>query len=124
MRARLVDKHLEAKYGGKDLHELFATVPPFEMAKLVLARAVTDTKSRSERLGKSAVLSHRADLGHRLMFIDVSKAYSTNRWAEIRRSTLTCHRSAGSRECAVSSSTGCMVCDLHHMGGGASTPSS
>ena len=33
VRARLVAKHLVAKYGGKGLHELFAAMPPLEMAK-------------------------------------------------------------------------------------------
>ena len=40
VRARLVAKHLVAKYGGKGLRELFAAMPPFEMVKLLLVRAV------------------------------------------------------------------------------------
>lgn len=41
VRARLVARHIAARYGGKDvLHELFAAMPPFEMIKFLLLRAV------------------------------------------------------------------------------------
>ena len=46
VRARLVAKHLVAKYGGKGLHELFAAVPPFEMVKLLLVKAVPEYVGR------------------------------------------------------------------------------
>lgn len=41
VRARLVARHIEATYGGKDgLYELFTAMPPFELMKLLLVRAV------------------------------------------------------------------------------------
>lgn len=74
VKARLVAKHIVAKYGGKGLHELFVAMPPFEMVELLLTRAVTDIKPTGERLGKSAMLSQRANPVRKVNFIDVSEA--------------------------------------------------
>ena len=38
VRCRLVAKHLAAKYGGKDMEDLFAAMPPFELVKTFLVR--------------------------------------------------------------------------------------
>ena len=70
VRARLVAKHIVAKYGGKGIHELFAAMPPFEMVKLLLVRAVSSpalVRVPSQKLGKDAT--------RKVMFIDVSKAH-------------------------------------------------
>ena len=61
IRCRLVAKHLAAKYGGKDMEDLFAAMPPFEMVKALLVRNV----QRSNRLKEV----------RKIMFIDVSKAH-------------------------------------------------
>ena len=70
VRARLVAKHIVAKYGGKGIHDLFAAVPPFEMMKLLLVRAVTGGISRGP-----VPVSGRARGVRKRMFIDVSKAH-------------------------------------------------
>ena len=67
VRARLVAKHIVAKYGGKGIHDLFAAMPPFEMIKLLLVRAwskvpTVKPASRSEGVRK-------------IIFLDVSKAH-------------------------------------------------
>lgn len=75
VRARLVAKHLVAKYRGKGLHDLFAAMPPFEMVKLLLVRAVSSIGSIGGRVDKSAVVPPRTCLGRKVMFIDISKAH-------------------------------------------------
>ena len=40
VRCRLVAKHLVAKYGGKEVEDLFAAMPPFEIVKALLSRTV------------------------------------------------------------------------------------
>ena len=61
VRCRLVAKHLVAKYGGKDAEDLFAAMPPFELIKSLLVKAV------QRNTWKSTV--------RKVMFIDVSKAH-------------------------------------------------
>ena len=61
MRNRLVAKHLAAKYGGKDAEDLFAAVPPFELIKSLLVKAV------QRRTWRKTV--------RKVMFIDISKAH-------------------------------------------------
>ncbi len=61
VRCRLVAKHLAAKYGGKDMEDLFAAMPPFEMVKVVLVRSV----QRRDRVKRA----------RKIMFIDVSNAH-------------------------------------------------
>ena len=61
VRCPLVAKHLAAKYGGKDMEDLFAAMPPFEMVKALLVRSV-------QRRG-------RVKKVREIMFIDVSKAH-------------------------------------------------
>ena len=62
VRCRLVAKHLVAKYGGKELSEdLFAAMPPFELVKALLVKAV-QRRDRKKKVRK-------------LLFIDVSKAH-------------------------------------------------
>ena len=39
-RCRLVAKHLAAKYGCKGAEDLFAAMPPFELVKALLVKAV------------------------------------------------------------------------------------
>ena len=39
IRCRLVAKHLVAKYGGKEMEDLFAAMPPFELVKALLVKA-------------------------------------------------------------------------------------
>lgn len=74
VRARLVAKHLVAKYGGKGLHELFAAMPAFEMVRFLLVRALSHAsvglapRKDSRASGTSASV-------RKLMFIDVSKAH-------------------------------------------------
>ena len=50
-----------AKYGGKDAEDLFAAMPPFELVKALLVKAV-QRKDRRKKLRK-------------VMFIDVRKAH-------------------------------------------------
>ena len=64
LRCRLVAKHLVAKYGGKDMEDLFAAMPPFEMVKALLVKAA---QKRNKRIPKRKV--------RKMMFIDVSKAH-------------------------------------------------
>ena len=41
IRARWVARHIAAKYGGNDgMYKLFAAMPPFEMIRFLLLRAV------------------------------------------------------------------------------------
>ena len=61
VRCRLVAKHLAAKYGGKEMEDLFAAMPPFELVKALLVKAV----QRRERKKKM----------RKVLFIDVSKAH-------------------------------------------------
>ena len=62
VRCRLVAKHLGAKYAGKESTEdLFAAMPPFELVKALLVKAV----QRRERRRKI----------RKVLFIDVSKAH-------------------------------------------------
>ena len=61
VRCRLVAKRLVAKYGGKEAEDLFAAMPPFELVKALLVKAV-QRKDRKKKLRK-------------LMFVDVSKAH-------------------------------------------------
>jgi len=61
IRCRLVAKHLVAKYGGKDMEDLFAAMPPFELVKALLVKAA----QRRDRRTKV----------RKVMFIDVSKAH-------------------------------------------------
>jgi hypothetical protein len=60
VRARLVARHIREKYGGKEVDDLFAAMPPFEAVKLILTKCV-------QSLGKGRT--------RKLMFIDVSKAH-------------------------------------------------
>ena len=60
-RCRLVAKHLAAKYGGKDMEDLFAAMPPFELVKALLVKAA-QRRDRQKTVRK-------------VMFIDVSKAH-------------------------------------------------
>ena len=51
IRARLVARHIAAKYGRKtDLKELFAAMPPFEMIQFLLMLAVQGSSSRAGTL--------------------------------------------------------------------------
>ena len=61
VHCRLVAKHLAAKYGGKDMGDLFAAMPPFELVKALLV----DASQRRDR--KKSI--------RKVMFIDVSKAH-------------------------------------------------
>ena len=61
VRCRLVAKHLVAKYGGKEMEDLFAAMPPFELVKTLLVKAA-QRKDRHKTVRK-------------VMFIDVSKAH-------------------------------------------------
>ena len=92
VRCRLVAKRLAAKYGGKDMEDLFAAMPPFEMAKALLVRSV----QRRDRVKKV----------RRIMFIDVSKAHLYAPVDPRATAYVDCHRSAVSLLCAASCSTG------------------
>ena len=62
VRCRPVAKHLAAKYGGKESTEdLFAGIPPFELVKALLVKAV-QRRERKKKIRK-------------VLFIDVSKAH-------------------------------------------------
>ena len=61
VRCRLVAKHLAAKYGGKDAGDLFAAMPPFELIKSLLIKAVQRNNWKTMK--------------RKIMFIDVSKAH-------------------------------------------------
>ena len=69
VRARLVARHFVAQFGGKGLVELFAAMPPFEMIKYLLVRAIGGGSppfgaGNPSRQGKRKIL-----------FFDVSKAH-------------------------------------------------
>ena len=64
VRCRLVAKHLVAKYGGKDMEDLFAAMPPFEMVKALLVKAA---QKRRKQIPKRKI--------RKMMFVDVSKAH-------------------------------------------------
>ena len=59
VRCRLVAKHLVAKYGGKDAEDLFAAMPPFELIKSLLVKAVQRGNWKTMK--------------RKVMFIDISK---------------------------------------------------
>ena len=61
VRCRLVAKHLAAKYGGKDVEDRFAAMPPFELVKALLVKA-SQRRDRKKTIRK-------------VMLIDVSKAH-------------------------------------------------
>ena len=61
VRCRLVAKHLAAKYGGKDAEDLFAAMPPFELIKSLLIKAVQRGNWKTMK--------------RKVMFIDISKAH-------------------------------------------------
>ena len=61
VRCRLVAKHLAAKYGGKDAEDLFPAMPPFELIKSLLVKAV-------QRSTWNKVV-------RKVMFIDISEAH-------------------------------------------------
>ena len=61
VRCRLVAKHLVAKYGGKDAEDLFAAMPPFELIKPLLIKAVQRVSWKTMK--------------RQIMFIDISKAH-------------------------------------------------
>ena len=46
VRCRLVAKHLAAKYGGKDMEDLFAAMSPFELVKALLVKRRSDEIER------------------------------------------------------------------------------
>ena len=54
VRARLIARHIVAQFGGKGLVELFAAMPPCEMIKYLLVRAVGggSTAARGGEPGK------------------------------------------------------------------------
>ena len=54
-------EHLPAKYGGKDMEDLFAAMSPWELVKALLVKA-----------GQYRKLKRKI---RKLMFIDVSKAH-------------------------------------------------
>ena len=59
--AGLWQTHIVAKYGCKELEDLFAAMPPFELVKAQLVRAV-QRKDRTTKVRK-------------VMFVDISKAH-------------------------------------------------
>ena len=73
VRAWLAAKHLVAMYGGKGLHELFAEMPPFEMVKLLLVRAVSE-RAPAELALRAASPEDRK-ICRKVMFINVSKTH-------------------------------------------------
>ena len=54
-------KHLAAKYGGEDMEDLFAAMPPCELVKVLLVKAA-QRRERKKTMRK-------------VMFVDVSKAH-------------------------------------------------
>ena len=61
VRCRLVAKHLAAKYGGKDAGDLFTAMPPTELIKSLLIKAVQRSSWKKMK--------------RKVMFIDISKAH-------------------------------------------------
>ena len=55
IRCRLVAKHLVAKYGGKDMEDLFAAMPPFELVKALLVKAA-QRKDRHRTVRKLSLI--------------------------------------------------------------------
>ena len=80
VRARLVARHIAARYGGKDiLHELFAAMPPFEMIKFLLRRAVQGISrcygGRGSAAPRGGGIEYSTEPRRKVMFINVSKAH-------------------------------------------------
>ena len=71
VRARLVAKHIVAKYGGEGLHELFDAMPPFEMVRLLLVISGRALAELAQRVARPV----DKPTGRKAMFIDVSKAH-------------------------------------------------
>ena len=61
VRCRLLAKHLAAKYGGKEAEDLFAAMPPVELIKPLLIKAVQRDNWKTMK--------------RKAMFIDISKAH-------------------------------------------------
>ena len=97
VRCRLVAKHLAAKYGGKNADDRFAAMPPFELIKSLLIKAVQRNSWRTQK--------------RKVMFIDISKAHlyarvdaGTCSYADLPRSAISLGRvgccNTGFTECA------------------------
>ena len=61
VRCRLVAKPLAAKYGGKDAEDLFAAMPPHDLIKFLLIKAVQRGNWQSKK--------------RKIRLIDISKAH-------------------------------------------------
>ena len=71
IRARLVDRHIVAKFGGKGLTELSAAMPPFERVKYLIVRMMRCQFGTVPRNGNVQENGKR----RKMLFIDVSKAH-------------------------------------------------
>ena len=85
VRARLVARRIREKYGGKDVDDLFAAMPPFEVVKLLLAKCVQSQHAGNRRT---------------LISIDISRT-CMHLWTLESKRMSTFHRNARSREFAV-----------------------
>ena len=61
VRCRLVAKHMAAKYGGEEAEDLFAAMPPFELIKSLLIKAVQRNNWKTMK--------------RKVTFIEISKAH-------------------------------------------------
>ena len=71
IRARLVARHIVAKFGGNGLIELFVAMPPFEMITYLILRLMRCPFGTAPRGGDLK----RNDKRRKMLFIDVSKAH-------------------------------------------------
>ena len=104
VRCRLVAKHLASKYGEKDMEDLFAAMPPFELVKALLVKAA-QRRDRKRTVRK-------------VMFADASKAHLyTLRLVWRIRHTLLFRLSAASREHVGFLASGFTACAQRPMDG-------
>ena len=115
VRYRLVAKHLAAKYGGKDMEDLFAATPPFELMKALLVKA-------AQRRDRKTTM-------RKVMFIDVSKAHLYAPVGPDDKAYVALPPECGTPGvcvcvcvCVFSWAFGCMACGRRRTGGKKSTP--
>ena len=82
IRARLVARHIAAKFGGKGLAESFAAMPPFEMIKYSVTRMLKSCElgvsGETPPLGAESMgppVSGVRKKKRKMLFVDVSKAH-------------------------------------------------
>ena len=103
VRCRLVAKHMVTKYGGEDMEDVFAAMPPFEMVKAGPASGPHEEDPQG-------------DVYRRL------KHTYTLQWMPIPQRMFTCRRNAASQELCGKLQYCFMGCGMHPTAGKGSIP--